>query len=305
VKDFVLAVHGGAGTLATDDAFHETARAGLLDALEAGRAVLAEGESALEAVVAAVAYLEACEVMNAGRGGVLNELGDIELDASVMEGTARRAGAVAGVSHLAHPVVAARALLEEGRHVLVFGESAEAWALDQGCAAASPAELITPYREAQLERVLSRRELPDGGGTVGAVALDLEGRLAAATSTGGLVGKRSGRISDSAIIGAGTWADDLTCAVSATGEGEYFIRCGFARGIDMRLRHTELALDAACANALAEVLELGGSGGCIALDPAGACTLSCNTAAMPRGVVRGNAKAEIAIDAEAPLVAAG
>ena len=301
MNDFVLAVHGGAGTLSEDPAYREAVQAGLLDALETGRAVLAQGEGALEAVVAAVACLEACEVLNAGRGGVLNELGDIELDASVMEGTARRAGAVAGVSHLAHPVAAARALLEEGRHVLVFGESAEAWALDQGCAAASPSELITSFREAQLERVLSQRELPEGGSTVGAVARDREGRLAAATSTGGTVGKRSGRISDSAIIGAGTWADDLTCAVSATGEGEFFIRSGFARSVDMRLRYTELALDAACAEALAEVLELGGSGGCIALDPRGGFSLRCNTAAMARGMLRGSAPVELAIDADEAL----
>jgi beta-aspartyl-peptidase (threonine type) len=301
VNDFVLAVHGGAGALSEDPTYREAVRAGLLDALETGRAVLAQGDGALEAVVAAVACLEACGVLNAGRGGVLNELGDIELDASVMEGTARRAGAVAGVSHLAHPVSAARALLEEGRHVLVFGESAEAWALDQGCAAASPSELITPFREAQLARVLSQRERPEGGGTVGAVARDREGRLAAATSTGGTVGKRSGRISDSAIIGAGTWADDLTCAVSATGEGEYFIRSGFARSVDMRLRHTELALDAACAEALAEVLELGGSGGCIALDPRGGFSLRCNTAAMARGMLRGSAPVELAIDADEAL----
>ena len=295
MSDFVLVVHGGAGALSTDADYVAQARAGLADALELGEAVLAQGESALEAVVAAVACLEACEVLNAGRGGVLNELGDIELDASAMEGTQRRAGAVAGVSHVAHPVAAARELLEEGRHVLVFGESAEAWALDQGCAATSPAELVTAFREEQLARVLAQRELPEGGGTVGAVALDREGRLAAATSTGGIVGKRSGRISDSAIIGAGTWADDLTCAVSATGEGEYFIRSAFARGVDMRLRHAGLDLDAACAEALAEVAELGGTGGCIALDPAGRASLRCNTPAMARGVVREGGRAEIAI----------
>jgi isoaspartyl peptidase/L-asparaginase-like protein (Ntn-hydrolase superfamily) len=287
-------VHGGAGGFAglrereTADAL----RAGIADALDAGARVLAAGGAAADAAVAAVASLEDCPLFNAGTGSVLNSAGECEMDAALMVGTGRRAGAVAGVRRLAHPIEAARAVLRDGRHVLLFGAEAEHLARAAGASAIDPAALIVPARSAQL----ARRQ---GVGTVGAVARDAAGRLAAATSTGGLVGKLPGRISDSAQIGCGTWADDATCAVSATGHGEFFIRTVFAREVDALLRHAHAGLDEACRRALAEVAALGGHGGCIAIDRDGNVAMPFDTPAMPRGIVRDGEDPRIALGTEA------
>jgi isoaspartyl peptidase/L-asparaginase-like protein (Ntn-hydrolase superfamily) len=292
-------VHGGAGGApgSEDPDGAESVRAGLRDALAAGAAVLAAGGLALDAVVAAVAVLEARPVFNAGTGSVLNAAGEVEMDAAVMEGTRRRAGAVAGVRRLAHPVQAARAVLEDGRNVLLFGAEAERIGRAAGVAAILPEALIVPARRAQWERAL-RGSVPPAGGTVGAVARDAAGRLAAATSTGGLVGKLPGRISDSAQIGCGTWADDATCAVSATGHGEHFIRAAFARGVDGWIRHAGVSLEEACRRVLAEVAAQGGHGGCIAIDRAGALAMAFDTPAMARGSVRAGEPARVAIGGE-------
>jgi L-asparaginase / beta-aspartyl-peptidase len=277
----------------TDAAYAERAERGLREALIAGGDLLGAGASALDAVVAAVRELEACPVFNAGRGAVLDAEGGIALDAAVMEGAERRAGGVIGVTRVAHPVEAARAVLREGRHVLLAGEGAERFAREQGLACVEPDHHVTEAARAQLAR--ARSAPPVGGGTVGAVALDAAGHLAAATSTGGMLARHPGRVADSALPGAGTWADDATCAVSATGHGEFFIRTAFARAVDARMRWAACDLDAACAEALADVAALGGSGGCIALDVSGHFALCFDTPDMPRGTRVGSGAPEIAI----------
>jgi beta-aspartyl-peptidase (threonine type) len=271
----VLAVHGGAGRVPEDRAYRAVAERGLADALRAGQRVLANDGPALQAVVAAVEALENCEVFNAGRGSALTAGGFVEMDAAVMDGAEGRAGAVAGVRSLAHPVRAALAVLEDGRHVLLAGEGAETFARDRGCETLDPQRLVT---RRQLERLRGRGH----GGTVGAVALDASGRIAAATSTGGTTGKLPGRISDSCQIGAGTWASP-SCAVSGTGEGEFFIRCAFAHEVEALLRLAGLELAGACQRALERVEAAGGRGGCIALDRTGNLALPFNTASMARG----------------------
>ena len=295
-------MHGGAGGLAgaRERATVEALRAGLAEALAAGAALLARGGSAQDAVVAAVTALEDCPHFNAGTGSVLNAAGEVEMDAALMEGTKRRAGAVAGVRRLAHPIEAAHAVLRDGRHVLLFGAEAERLGRAAGVAEIAPEALIVPARRAQHVRVRSG----EGGGprgTVGAVARDASGHLAAATSTGGLNGKLPGRISDSAQIGAGTWADDATCAVSATGNGELFIRTAFARNVDALLRHARLPLDDACRRALDEVAALGGHGGCIAIDREGRIAMPFDTPAMPRGFVREDESPRLALIADEKL----
>lgn len=294
-RGFALAVHGGAGT-PPDRARRDAVQEALRESLARGEQVLAQGGDALDAVVSAVRVLEAAPDFNAGTGSVLSADGEVEMDAAVMEGAGRRAGAVACVRRVVHPVDAARAVLEDGRHVLLCGEGADAFALAAGVAAAAPGSLVTERRRDQLTRALARREQESGGGTVGAVALDRRGVLAAATSTGGLVAKRPGRISDSASIGCGTWADER-CAVSATGRGEYFIRSAFAHAVAAELR-AGAGLAAACADALAEVERLGGSGGCIAVDADGNLALPFGTRAMPRAWLRAGEPAHIAIGAE-------
>lgn len=280
-------MHGGAGNLREGEGeYARIAEEGLRSALRAGEVVLAGGGSALDAAVAAVVVLEDCEVFNAGRGGVLNGDGELELDAAVMEGSGRRAGAVAGLRRH-RPVEAARAVLEDGRHVLLAGEGADAFAAARGLAGIDPQAWTTPFRRDQWERARARGAGTGSasGGTVGAVARDARGRLAAATSTGGILGKRPGRVSDSALIGSGTWADDASCAVSATGEGEYFIRSAFAARVDAAVR-AGAPIARACAEALAAVAALGGSGGCIAVGREGDVALPFDTPGMARGLVR-------------------
>lgn len=295
----MLAVHGGAGNLRRDDAaYTATVREALADALAIGSSCLADGGSALDAVVAAVLRLEDCPVFNAGRGAVLNEAGEVELDAAVMDGATRRAGAVAGLRRVGNPVAAARAVLEDGRHVLLAGPGAEAFAHAAGLPAVDPSRLVTDFRRAQWERARDRDARGRSGGTVGAVARDRAGHLAAATSTGGILARRPGRVSDSAQIGSGTWADDAGCAVSATGEGELFIRTAFARSVDALLRHARASLGDACARALADVESLGGSGGCIAVDREGNLALPFDTPAMLRGVHREGEAPRIALTPE-------
>ena len=291
-----LAVHGGAGAAPPADeaaASQAAVREALTRALGSGHGVLASGGSAVDAVVVAVRVLEDCEWLNAGRGSALTLAGDVEMDAAVMDGASLRAGAVAGLRRVVNPVLAARAVLEHGPHVLLAGEGAELFAEEQGLALADPGFFVTELRRAQLmrwrERAATSGKGP-GGGTVGAVARDVQGHLAAATSTGGFTGKLPGRVSDSALVGAGTFADDATCAVSATGTGDAFIRAGFAHQVDALVRHAGLGLEAACERALAAVRSLGGSGGCIAIDAAGGIALPFDTAVMARGVVGPDAR---------------
>ena len=287
----VLAIHGGAGPAPDDDddevggvARWARQAAGLTAALRAGLAVLSGGGPALDAVAAAVTVLEDDEQWNAGRGAALTAAGTVEMDAGVADGRARRFGGVAAVTGVRHPVLAARAVMDSGRHVLLAGPGAETFARDAGLAFEPREWFVTDRRRRELAR---RAAPPTGGGsggsTVGAVARDVDGHLAAATSTGGRSGQLPGRIGDSPVPGAGTWADDATGAVSATGVGEAFLRVAFAHEVDARLRLRGGDLHTACFEALASVTAAGGDGGCIAVSGQGPPVLVFTTALMHRG----------------------
>lgn len=269
-----IIVHGGAGR--EEAAERAPRRAGVRRAADAGWKVLAHGGSALDAVVAAVAVLEDDEHFNAGRGSVLTEEGLVEMDASVMEGAGLAAGAVAAVSRVRNPVRAARAVLDAGREVLLVGDRACDVAARAGVALADPEALVT---EGARARLAARRRSP--GDTVGAVARDTRGHVAAATSTGGIAGKRSGRVGDSAVIGAGTYADDLLGAVSCTGPGEAIIRLSLGR-VALAALGAASDPDAACRAALAELAaRLGEAAGLVVVAPSGAIGFAHTTPAMP------------------------
>jgi beta-aspartyl-peptidase (threonine type) len=281
-----IVVHGGAGGMPHDPERLDRMRAGAAAAVEAGHAVLAAGGPALEAVEAAVVVLEDDPEFNAGRGAALTEYGRVELDASVMDGTTRAAGAVAAVRGVRNPVRAARAVLEEGRHVLLVGAPATEFAARCGLAFESETWFVTERERVALARSTGAEQLarePSAGGTVGAVARDAHGRLAAATSTGGVSGQQLGRVGDSPLVGAGTWADDATVAVSCTGHGESIIRTALAHEVDALLRHRALGLDDACAEAVAELARYGGEGGLIAVSAHGEVAARFSSAAMTRG----------------------
>jgi beta-aspartyl-peptidase (threonine type) len=301
-RNWSLAIHGGAGVITRDrldDARRTEIEAALGAALDAGSRVLASGGSALDAVEAAVTLLEDDPHFNAGRGATFTYDGKIELDAAIMDGRTRAAGAVAGVATVRNPVLLAREVMEQGPHVFLAGAGAERFAREYGLEAVDPAWFETPERRRQLEEFRARK---DGWfdasvkyGTVGAVARDSAGHLAAATSTGGLTGKRWGRIGDSPVIGAGTYADDRACAVSATGAGEYFIRAGAAHAICDRVRLLGESVQAAADAVIAEVGELGGEGGVIVAGADGTTAFSFSTPGMYRGRADSEGLREIAI----------
>lgn len=278
MDDIAIVVHGGAGGLPRDAERLERMRSGAAAAVEAGHAVLAAGGSALDAVEAAVVVLEDDPEFNAGRGAALTEYGRVELDASMMDGTTRAAGAVAAVRGVRNPVRAARAVMAESRHVLLVGQPATDFAATAGLAFESETWFVTE-RERQA---LAGATAASARGTVGAVARDVEGRLAAATSTGGVSGQRLGRVGDSPLIGAGTWADDATVAVSCTGHGESIIRSALAHEVDALLRHRELPLQRACELAIEDLGRWGQDGGLIAVSSHGEVAATFNSPAMTR-----------------------
>lgn len=299
IRATALVIHGGAGVIerAQLDAGGERAiRADLDAALDAGQAVLSTGGSALDAVEAAVRLLEDLPRFNAGHGAVYDADGGHALDASLMDGNSGRAGAVAGVTTVRNPVLLARAVMEHSPHVLLMGEGAEAFADTQGTLARVPnAYFDTPHRRRELDDAQAQESQPAADaedrkgkyfGTVGAVALDAAGQLAAATSTGGMTNKRHGRVGDSPLIGAGTWAD-ARVAVSGTGWGEYFIRCAVAHDIAARVAYRGDTLrDAADAVILGRVPDAGGDGGAIAVDAEGNIAMPFSTLGMYRGWIR-------------------
>jgi beta-aspartyl-peptidase (threonine type) len=299
---WTLVIHGGSGSMtrgvlsAADD---NAGRLGLAAALVAGGDVLRSGGSAVEAVEAAVRVMEDDPVFNAGRGSVFTAEGRIECDAAIMDGSDRTAGAVAGVRTTRHPVSLAREVMTNSAHVFLAGAGADSFARAHGIEAAEPAWFETAERRRQLDEILANPDAPfDSGmkyGTVGAVAVDSAGHVAAATSTGGLTGKRWGRVGDSPLIGAGTYADDRAAAVSCTGAGEFFIRLGVAHEICARVRLAELSVDDAAREMIAELGVMGGKGGLIAVGPDGIGTWDFNTPGMYRGRVSLHRQAEIAI----------
>ncbi len=294
-----LVIHGGAGVIEREQLGAEAEaaiRADLDAALDAGHAVLSRGGSALDAVEAAVRALEDSPRFNAGHGAVYDADGKHELDASVMEGHTRRAGAVAGVSTIRNPVSLARAVMEHSPHVMLVGVGAEKFADTRPEIAREPNQYFdTAHRRQELAQAQAR-EAADADnadnlkgkyfGTVGAVALDAQGHIATATSTGGMTNKRWGRVGDTPLIGAGTWADDR-CGVSGTGWGEFFIRCAVAHDIAARIAYRGDDLQAAAdAVILQSVPALGGDGGAIALDVDGNIAMPFNTSGMYRGWVK-------------------
>jgi L-asparaginase / beta-aspartyl-peptidase len=302
-KMFAIAIHGGAGTLSRKEmtpAQESDYLGGLDAALEAGYSVLARGGASLDAAVAAVRVLEDNPLFNAGRGAVLNRDGVAELDASLMDGRTLAAGAVSGLQHVKNPIELARLVMEKSPHVMLVGAGAEEFAKSQGVEMVPNEYFRTPPRQRQLERSLrgavsGENEL-EAFGTVGAVALDLSGNLAAATSTGGMTGKRWGRVGDSPIIGAGTYASNESCAVSATGHGEYFIRTVVAHDICAQVQYLKIPLARAVDKVLnGRMKQLGGNGGVIAIDPAGEIVLDFNSEGMFRGVRTSKGRHEVAI----------
>lgn len=299
---FAIAIHGGAGTLSGSEtsAEHEKAYlAGLSAALDAGYSVLERSGSSLDAATAAVCVLEDDPLFNAGRGAVLTRDGAAELDASVMEGRGLNAGAVTGLRHVKNPIALARLVMERSPHVMLVGEGAEEFARLQAVEMVSNEYFRTPVRQQQLHRLLGGTAEKENDliafGTVGAVALDSEGNLAAATSTGGMTGKRWGRVGDSPIIGAGTYANNASCAVSATGHGEYFIRAAVAHDICAQMEYLKVPLADAVGNVLGKMKALGGNGGVIAIDARGNVVLDFNSEGMFRGVRTSYGRREVAI----------
>lgn len=289
--DWALAIHGGAGVIErTDISAQQDAalRQALRQALDAGAAVLADGGRAVDAVQAVVRMLEASPLFNAGVGAVLTSAGTVEMDAAIMDGATRKAGAVTGVATTDSPIALARTLMDKGPHLFLHGAAADDYARKAGLAQQPNRHFITDRRRKQLQDLLMQGQgaaLPavDRMGTVGAVARDRAGNLAAATSTGGLAGKAPGRIGDTPVIGAGTLADNRGCAVSGTGSGEIFIRARIASAICERVRFADVALAEAAEAAIAELGALGGDGGVIVVGPAGDALFAMNSAGMYRG----------------------
>jgi beta-aspartyl-peptidase (threonine type) len=299
-----LAIHGGAGTLPRAEAGGDAEaryRRGLQEALDAGYAVLSAGGSSVDAVTRAVTTLEDNPLYNSARGAVFTWDGRNELDAAIMDGSNRQAGAVCGVMHIRNPVTLARAVMEQSEHVMLGGAGAEEFALTHGFALVPQSYFHTPERWRQLERIRGG----DAGispltishlGTVGAVALDSHGHLAAATSTGGMTGKRYNRIGDSPIIGAGTYADDRSCAVSATGHGEIFIRAAVAHDIAARMRYAGQSLAAAVHDVVhVELKAMQGEGGVISIDARGEIVMDFNSDGMFRASRREHEAGQVAI----------
>ena len=278
----------------------EQARSGLTAALDAGEAVLAAGGNALDAVEAAARVLEDDPSFNAGRGSVLTADGKVELDAAIMDGSDRRAGAVAGMRTTRAPIRAARTAMEQSPHVLLTYEGADQFAREQGLEQVGNDWFVTPQRKAQLAKVMAAGGKFDADikyGTIGAVACDSNGHVAAATSTGGLTAKRWGRIGDSPLIGAGTYADDRAAAVSATGLGEAFIRAAAAHELCARVRIGGETLQQALDAVLADVKLLGGTGGLIAVGQTGKAAWGFTTPGMYRGMASPEGR-KVAIYAE-------
>lgn len=307
-SDVAIVIHGGAGTISRDamtDEQDAAYREALRTALQAGHDVLTSGGSAVDAVEAALVTMEDNPLFNSGKGAVFTSEGTVELDASIMEGRTRMAGALTGVTTIKNPIRLARTIMEESVHVMMAQEGAEAFAAQHGLETVENEYFYTERRRRALERVQENEPSESGDtgdagtvppldpshkfGTVGAVALDQTGTIAAGTSTGGMTNKRFGRVGDSPIIGAGTYANNETCGVSATGHGEYFIRAAVAHDISARMKHGGMSLQEAAntvvMNELPAMAPDGGAGGVIALDAEGNIAMPFNTEGMYRGSV--------------------
>ncbi|AGH49388.1 isoaspartyl peptidase [Sphingomonas sp. MM-1] len=299
---WTIVIHGGSGSMrrgVLSDADDAGGRAGLKAAIDAATAILSAGGPALDAVETAIRVLEDDPHFNAGRGSVFTAEGRIECDAAIMAGATLAAGAVAGVRATRNPITLARAVMERSSHVFLAGAGADGFARAQDIESAPPEWFETAERRRQLDEILADPDAPFDSamkyGTVGAVALDTRGHVAAATSTGGLTGKKWGRVGDSPLIGAGTYADDRACAVSCTGAGEYFIRLGVAHEITARVRLAGETIEDAADGMIAELTEMGGKGGVIVVSADGSGGWAFNTPGMYRAMATHDAPPEIAI----------
>jgi beta-aspartyl-peptidase (threonine type) len=311
-----LVIHGGAGAMKRGKRTGEREQGYmqvLAQSLTAGYAVLGAGGTSIDAVIATIVVMEDSPLFNAGKGSVFSQAGRNELEASIMDGATRRAGAVAEVTTVRNPIRAAHAVMTKSGHVMLIGQGAEIFAAEQGLEIVDPSYFYTQHRWDQLQKAIARESImrdhdldlgplvadeEEKRGTVGAVALDRYGNLAAGTSTGGLTNKRFGRVGDSSIIGAGTYADNRSIAVSTTGTGEMFIRTAAAFNTAAQVRLQGIPITEAADNTLADVASIGGDGGLIVVDVKGNYAMRFNTSGMYRGTIGSDGVAYVGVFAE-------
>ncbi len=296
-EKYVLVIHGGAGNIEKTKMPEEVQKKyehALNYALETGDSVLKNGGTCMDAVEQTIMMMEDCPLFNAGQGAVFTNKGTNELDASIMNGSDLNAGAVAGVTDIKNPIRAARMVMEESKHVMFGGKGASVFARQQGLKIVDSSYFYTEERYKSLQKAIEKEKV-EKHGTVGCVALDQYGNLAAGTSTGGMTNKKFGRIGDSPIIGAGTYASNQTCAISCTGHGEYYIRLGFARDISAMMEYQHKTVEEACRCEIEKLSRLNGTGGVIALDKNGNIAMDFNTSGMFRGFIKSSGEKEVAM----------
>ncbi len=298
---FAIVIHGGAGVMSEEKMSigqQNEYKAKLNDALELGDKMLKEGAAAVDVVVKVINILEDSPLFNAGKGAVFTNDEKVELDASIMEGKMLNAGAIAGVQDIKNPINAAREVMLNSEHVFLSGKGASEFAKKQGLEIVPNKYFYTDERHEslmQLKKQERERTQKDNTGTVGCAVVDTHGNICAGTSTGGMTNKKYGRIGDAPVIGAGTYANNKTCAVSCTGHGEYYIRLGFARDISALMEYKNMDVSAACREEITKLTKLGGTGGVIAIDANGNIAMEFNTSGMFRGFIKSNGEKEIAI----------
>ncbi|MCG6187687.1 isoaspartyl peptidase/L-asparaginase family protein [Maribellus maritimus] len=300
-EKYAIVIHGGAGVMGSlkgNDEAQKKYFEKLEEALNLGEQLLKEGKAAQDVVVEVIQIMENSPLFNAGKGAVFTSEGKNELDASIMDGATLNAGAVAGVQDIKNPILAAREVMNNSVHVFLSGKGASEFAKKQGLEMVDNKYFYTESRYKSLEQLQKRereRSENDNHGTVGCAVLDIYGNICAGTSTGGMTNKKYGRIGDSPVIGAGTYANNKTCAISCTGHGEYYIRLAFARDISALMEYKKLSVDKACREEIKKLSELQGTGGVIALDAKGNIAMEFNTEGMFRGYIKSSGEKEIAI----------
>ena len=300
-QNYAIVIHGGAGVMSEEKMSKELQneyKAKINEALELGEKLLKEGGEATDVVVRVINVMEDSPLFNAGKGAVFTYDEKVELDASIMEGKTLNAGAIAGVRDIKNPINAAREVMQHSEHVFLSGKGASEFAKKQGLEMVPNKYFYTKSRHEslmQLKKQERERTQKDNMGTVGCAVLDTHGNICAGTSTGGMTNKRYGRIGDTPVIGAGTYANNKTCAVSCTGHGEYYIRLGFARDISALMEYKNMSVAEACCEEIRKLTELNGTGGVIALDSNGNVAMEFNTSGMFRGYIKSSGEKKIAI----------